>query len=810
MKEYLGNITLINVSDGAPGATGPMGPAGPSGDMEDSYRIETNQEEIIRFIANSLDEQGQNEILMSPEVFEIWATIKGSDGQTAPIKDLTPDGLILEVYGNDIWYTPEVNYSFDAENQKWKIDLLNSPGTLRNIDETILRLTYNYQGYKITKFVNIRYGITKDMATLNITANGLTSAIQNSKLFFDASGLTIQNGGIRVLNKNGEAVINADSSTGNLVITGTVHANDGYFKGRIEAEEGFFKGDIDATGSIQATGGSIGGFEIQEGRLISSNKNIELNGADGSIYAKEIMLGTGAQIEEYIKLGENVRLSTVTGTNSVFLSTRKGNQNTLEFDAEGKIRVGSENNHITINGEEGSIYSYGYNGQTGWMISNNEAVFNNVAIKGSIKSSVLEYGEVQSVGGILLVRPSSRIVSAQQNDNTLRLTLENINGFRIGDVCLITLENNETLSKIYGVISLISGKTLELVDYTLTNIDITSFIGQPINSLGNRENGSNIGIGINGSNDESLIAANAISVFETDENDRLIPRIILGKLPNKEEYGFARNTYGLYAENALLSGSLVTKLITKEGSTVYCGMNTSNMSNPPMSTILVNKIGGEPSEILIWAGAKNDEKSAIENSNFFVDRKGNFYSNSGYFSGSIITNSVIEASEIKVAKITGLGSGPALTISDASTGIRFLKGEEIAFDLSNILAQFNIQLGVGENFQVNKNGALIAFSEFIGKDSGLRIQNQRIEAIDQFKKETLEGNLKSYIDFNNGIKFSADGFENVLSISKNDVSVQRDLQLEQKVSVKYGEKISYQPVYSQDKKVKGYDLYVFE
>jgi hypothetical protein len=47
----------------------------------------------------------------------------------------------------------------------------------------------------------------------------------------------------------------------------------------------------------------------------------------------------------------------------------------------------------------------------------------------------------------------------------------------------------------------------------------------------------------------------------------------LGKLPDSDEYGFAKGTYGLYAENALLKGSLVTSYASEEGA-VYSGINT--------------------------------------------------------------------------------------------------------------------------------------------------------------------------------------------------------------------------------------------
>jgi hypothetical protein len=47
--------------------------------------------------------------------------------------------------------------------------------------------------------------------------------------------------------------------------------------------------------------------------------------------------------------------------------------------------------------------------------------------------------------------------------------------------------------------------------------------------------------------------------LEFDGEESLISRIILGKLPDLEVYGNARNSYGLYAENVVLNGSLTTK-----------------------------------------------------------------------------------------------------------------------------------------------------------------------------------------------------------------------------------------------------------
>jgi hypothetical protein len=49
--------------------------------------------------------------------------------------------------------------------------------SLKDKDETILKIMYEFKGFSLTKFINVRYGITKDQATLGIHANGITASI---------------------------------------------------------------------------------------------------------------------------------------------------------------------------------------------------------------------------------------------------------------------------------------------------------------------------------------------------------------------------------------------------------------------------------------------------------------------------------------------------------------------------------------------------------------------------------------------------------------------------------------------------------
>lgn len=93
-----------------------------------------------------------------------------------------------------------------------------------------------------------------NIAELEVTTGGLSMAVNNNRLAFDESGLTI-------LNAEGETVLAQDNETGNLTIAGVIHA---------------------------LAGGVIGGFTIGESAL-SNGDSIYL-GSEGLIRLGELML----------------------------------------------------------------------------------------------------------------------------------------------------------------------------------------------------------------------------------------------------------------------------------------------------------------------------------------------------------------------------------------------------------------------------------------------------------------------------------------------------------------------------------------
>ena len=98
--------------------------------------------------------------------------------------------------------------------------------------------------------------------------------------------------------------------------------------------------------------------------------------------------------------------------------TMTGTINATNGIFSGTVNVGElEENHIVIDGETATIRSSNYGegaSGLGWEINGDgDATFSNVSVRGSIKTAVFEYEEIQAVGGAFLFRPSSSIKSAR-------------------------------------------------------------------------------------------------------------------------------------------------------------------------------------------------------------------------------------------------------------------------------------------------------------------------------------------------------------------------------------------------------------
>lgn len=258
----------------------------------------------------------------------------------------------------------------------------------------------------------------------------------------------------------------------------------GEFTGTIYATDGVF------SGTIAAMAGSIGGFDIGDNALISKAKDstfefipwtydesqwptikdslyvlndddvyvlntdpvyhdnityylyseiptetplIQLLGTEGRIIAKNINLGTGVVIDEYIKLGNSYIYNPLNHNNSFIDIKDIDNKSILEFRADGTGKIGE----IHINGNSSRL-----NG-INWWISPDKASFSNIDVTGTIHTSVFETGRIQSVGGSMIFKEGARVQSVETIGNDLTLTLETKMGLKPGSIVLCTTNDSD-------------------------------------------------------------------------------------------------------------------------------------------------------------------------------------------------------------------------------------------------------------------------------------------------------------------------------------------------------------------------------
>ena len=595
-------------------------------------------------------------------------------------------------------------------------------------------------------------------------------------------------------------------------------------------------GQLNLKGQIIATaGGKIGGFNINESNLSSANGEIILNGQDNTIYAKNIKLGVHAEIEEYIQLGNAYIRNPIFASEEIEPSHIFIETEGLTIFDNGILQIGD---NIVLDGPKESIYSKNYAaGSAGWKINEDSVEFNDATIRGTLKTSVLSHGEVQSVGGMILVRPSSKVKETEidEETNEIWILLEDESGFNIDDICQL----NQTVCRIKNIrikddriwlsFSTVNGNIISgwnpqkgdvLVNYSSSEFQffenedgfLSGEFGYDEKFLDSSKSfhvyGSllaleesqtvltnNIGIAINASDNNSAFPGQAITIFESelDEQGELQKhiRIKLGRMNGEPSFGRLQG-YGLYAENVYLHGSLVTKL--EDSSSYYSGFNGD-------SNIIEEETGAN---ILLWAGAPMvDSNPDIRNAPFRVDHEGNMFASKGQFSGSVISNSYIEASEIRTAVLTGDGVNPALRIIDTSEGIEFCdyiapQGEAQAqykttFKIVNSGLQTEVDKNVFENFIDLSNDNIVFSTKKTQSAPKIIIKENEIKwGIFSIKEE---------------FKLKTEQQKSVLNLGKENLQIQID-EDENKILInssflEFGEQnMRYEKVES------GYNLYV--
>ena len=550
------------------------------------------------------------------------------------------------------------------------------------------------------KAVPLEFGTSEDMARFALTANAIQMAVNNSKLVFDATnGLTIQNGGLRIVSMDGTTTLMEYNPTGNaLRIVG-----NGEFTGTVNATEGSFTGDVSAD-TLIAHGGDIGGFIIQDNGLYSKSGAIQtetgynidgslikLLGEDGRIDAENINLGVGAHINKYIQLG-NAYLWNPNDNDANGTLLEAG---AVRLSQTGELKLGE----ITLNGPESEIYGNSFS------IKPEQANFRNINASGKISTVVFEQNHLQSVGGSMMFKPSYKIIG--QENNTLILD-EEFSG-NVGDyVYLVKADDGSTIPGLIQI-SAVNGNTVTVSTQLPAEI-LVSLI-----DLG--QNGDII-IGINSNDSETnYLKPRGITISEFNNgtsgllakgdtegtyvdvmvpgengNESLLvsdgyvgvpqnPKVFLGDL-DKSGINFmsdeiTRKGFGLYSENVYLIGSLTTKVVSGSDPT-FAGVNTLNSAT---ATKFINESDtiDDTSKIVFWAGSASTANADIQQSPFQITERGSLYAAQGLFEGAIITKSRITGADIYAARIHGTGredyNDYGLAFYDANDGLVFYSGD---------------------------------------------------------------------------------------------------------------------------------------
>ena len=788
---------------------GADGKEGPKGSDSSAYKIRANQTEVLKFV--NLD----GAVSFSPENLE-FAVYKdqsapGSDAYYEQVRKLSKDRFSLSVYNvntDEYIEIPSKFIKFDNKQDVFNIDLYDLSGEIQAFsvlleDECLIKCSYslsNEEGnFNLIDYLNVRYGIKKDMAALSIEAGKIVQSIQNSYLTFSATGLTIQNGGFQILDEFGNPLL--QSTKGNLVVTGTINANDGYFAGELRSRSGYFEG------SITAKNGKIGGFVISEDELISQKNyiskvendqeifspNIVLNGTTGQVWAHDIVLGTGAIIEDYIQLG-NAFIYNPNNHRDKFIEA--GN---INLNQSGILKLGS----IELFGgsSEDQAYLKAKNGN--WIIQEDGmAIFNDIyANNVHLQNTILEIGTVQAMGSLMMFKDSWGV--SKINNNIIVID------------SLTNLSKNDWIysgKNSYKIIEVQQDEqsTILTLDRTYSSSD-----GLIITKFGKVSSEDNPGFILSVLGEQSIIndnrgfaSGNALVISDFLEENGVLAykkRLILGQLDGAIDKNITG--LGLYADNVFLNGSLTTKV--DEDS--YAGINTIGEAT---ATVFGNN---DQSRIIFWAGSASSSNLDIQEAPFQVTEQGSIYASKGIFRDSIISDSIIQGADIYAARIHGgtTEQASSLTIYDTSLGIIFKEGyqtsEKEVFSIrADGLQQYGNYFIEIKNNKVGFYGDTFVINS--RENNYLEIIQNPTKGIDLITKTVIDGfirerNYQTFSDdkiafgFNNNLK-REDGF-----VINKDKSELKSLQVWLEKDVYFGSGTSYMQY---KKASEGYDLFVNE
>lgn len=280
-------------------------------------------------------------------------------------------------------------------------------------------------------------------------------------------------------------------------------------------------------------------------------------------------------LEEYVRVAEPTAADaenyytkiteTTTVTQPVYGIVIRDKSGNLMFEANSE-------GDVTLSGTLRSI-NYRPN-LSGWQIAREgDAEFNSIQVRGSIHAAVFEYDEVQAIGGLVYIRPSTAITTAEVNGRNLILTVENPAIIATDNFCRISTElDNGITNAVYDYSY--NNEIITITNYFPENIgeidkldELAHLVGAAFISLGNynsttRKTTNNFAISLNSSKSSFEMPAKAITLSEINRVDTggslTIDsnfRGIFGQLPangvnvDSNIYQYMAETQGVYTDN---------------------------------------------------------------------------------------------------------------------------------------------------------------------------------------------------------------------------------------------------------------------
>ena len=207
------------------------------------------------------------------------------------------------------------------------------------------------------------------------------------------------------------------------------------------------------------------------GKDFRTSENVGNLNAEETAYIAGVMFNANG-IKAYNENGQSVSIGTngdITAISghiggwSLTSQSIKSDNNTMTLQSNGSIVVGVPSFSLN-NVDSGTILSGDFStGVSGWRIdSSGNAEFNSAIIRGKIQSAVFEYNKISAIGGQMLLKDASVVISDSDHTNSSTvLYVKDPNVFSVGDCFVIKKDNNNIF---YGIISAIDNDT-ESDDY---------------------------------------------------------------------------------------------------------------------------------------------------------------------------------------------------------------------------------------------------------------------------------------------------------------------------------------------------------